>query len=179
MGKKREQEKERIDGGINRYSGSFSRTVKLDSLGNILAWMGEFFHSFLVCVLRRLMSFVCSTPTARMNDFISKRLITNKPTPIGVDAPSSSTSMPASAIISFELDATSLQQIESATKEFADHVAKYSVHYLNYGRYGKDGIKSMKTSPDGWYVPTLLKVARIELMICFAGHNKSFNSLIT
>lgn len=31
-------------------------------------------------------------------------------------------------------------------------MGQYGVSYLHYGRYGKEGIKKMKTSPDGWCV---------------------------
>lgn len=89
------------------------------------------------------------TPTARLNDFVSKRLLTNKPKPIGEGdvAPRES---PAVSPLSFELDDKSLKAIEAAKKEFAAHVDPYKVFYLHYGRYGKEGIKKMKTSPDGW-----------------------------
>ncbi|ORY45846.1 acyltransferase ChoActase/COT/CPT [Leucosporidium creatinivorum] len=89
------------------------------------------------------------TPTARLNDFLSKRLLTQKPSPIGASDPPPSAS-PAVKSLPFDLDDKSLKAIESAKKEFADHVGQYKVHYLHYGRYGKEGIKKMKTSPDGW-----------------------------
>lgn len=88
-----------------------------------------------------------------MNDFISKRLLTNKPTAIGASDPAPSAT-PAISELAFELDGKALGMIESATKEFADHVGQFDVFYLKYGRYGKDGIKAMKTSPDGWCVPS-------------------------
>jgi len=84
-----------------------------------------------------------------LNDFLSKRLLTQKPSPIGASDPPPSAS-PAIKSLPFDLDDKSLQAIESAKKEFADHVGQYKVHYLHYGRYGKEGIKKMKTSPDGW-----------------------------
>lgn len=84
-----------------------------------------------------------------MNDFISKRLITNKPGPIGCTDLTSSI-VPTISPLHFELDAKSLKAIEDAKVEFKDHVGQYVVKYLRYNRYGKDGIKNMKTSPDGW-----------------------------
>lgn len=99
-----------------------------------------------------LMQGFAGTPTARLNDFISKRLITNKPTVIGAADPAPS-AQPKIAELKFELDPKALGMIESATKEFAEHVGQFEVFYLKYGRYGKDGIKAMKTSPDGWCVP--------------------------
>lgn len=85
-----------------------------------------------------------------MNDFLTKRLITDTPTRVGVEA--SSTVTPAIDIIPFVLDSKSLKHIKDATTEFAKHVGKYQVHYVSYERYGKEGIKKMKTSPDGWSV---------------------------
>lgn len=98
-----------------------------------------------------------------MNDFISKRLITNQPAPIGIDDNLSSTSTPPCSSLAWELDSKSLATIEKATKEFGDHTSQYQVHYLNYGRYGKDGIKKMKTSPDGWLVILNARVFDVEL----------------
>ncbi|KAM0786990.1 hypothetical protein ACM66B_002408 [Microbotryomycetes sp. NB124-2] len=89
------------------------------------------------------------TPTARLNDYLTKRLLTNKPEPVGAsDPPAQET--PAVTALPFEADGATLKAIENARKEFADHVGQYQVHYLHYGRYGKEGIKKMKTSPDGW-----------------------------
>lgn len=84
-----------------------------------------------------------------MNDFISKRLITNSPTPVGAEI-IAAPSVPATSVLPFELDQQSLTHIQEGTKEFSAHVGNYKLHYLKYGRYGKDGIKKMKTSPDGW-----------------------------
>lgn len=88
------------------------------------------------------------TPTARMNDFISKRLLTDSPSPVGVGY--SSAIIPEVSPLHWQLDAKAQAQIQAATTEFAAATGRYAVHYVNYGRYGKDGIKKMKTSPDGW-----------------------------
>lgn len=87
------------------------------------------------------------TPTARLNDYLSKRLLSGE-SPVRSDHEISR--VPAVKDLPFELDATSKQQIEAAETEFAEHIKPYDVHYTLYTRYGKEGIKKMKTSPDGW-----------------------------
>ncbi|GAA6021226.1 hypothetical protein JCM10207_002580 [Rhodosporidiobolus poonsookiae] len=86
------------------------------------------------------------TPTARLNDFLSKRLLAREPFPPS----SSSSTAPSPLPLPFDLDATSLEHIQRAEAEFKAHIEPFEVHYLSYGRYGKDGIKAMKASPDGW-----------------------------
>lgn len=93
--------------------------------------------------------FGAGTPTARLNDFLSKRLLTQKPSPIGANDPAPSAS-PEIKPLEFELDSKSLEAIEKGKKEFAEHVEQYDLNYLHFGRYGKNGIKAQKTSPDGW-----------------------------
>ncbi|KAK4047181.1 hypothetical protein OIO90_006290 [Microbotryomycetes sp. JL221] len=89
------------------------------------------------------------TPTARLNDYLTKRLLTNKPELVGAqDPPAKET--PSVKPIPFEVDNITSSNIQKAEKEFVDHVNQYQVNYLHYGRYGKEGIKKMKTSPDGW-----------------------------
>ncbi|GAA6058396.1 hypothetical protein JCM3770_002472 [Rhodotorula araucariae] len=86
------------------------------------------------------------TPTARLNEFLTKRILSGKP----FEATASASGTPAPAHLPFELDATSRQHIADAETEFAAHIEPYDVHYTMYTRYGKEGIKKMKTSPDGW-----------------------------
>jgi len=81
-----------------------------------------------------------------MNDFLTKRVLKGDPFP----ASSAASGTPSPTPLPFELDATSRQHIAEAEKEFATHIAPYDVHYTMYTRYGKEGIKKMKTSPDGW-----------------------------
>ncbi|GAA5879903.1 hypothetical protein JCM16303_004391 [Sporobolomyces ruberrimus] len=87
------------------------------------------------------------TPTARLNDFLTKRLLTNKPFP---SPPSSTTSTPTPTPLPFSLDSEALTLIKEGEAEFEKHVEPYDVFYLSYDRYGKDEIKNMKCSPDGW-----------------------------
>ncbi|GAA5900440.1 hypothetical protein JCM8208_005362 [Rhodotorula glutinis] len=87
------------------------------------------------------------TPTARMNDYLTKRILHGDPFP--PPSPASS-SAPEPTQLKFDLDSTSRRHIADAEKEFAAHIDKYRVHYTMYTRYGKEGIKKMKTSPDGW-----------------------------
>ncbi|GAA5942886.1 choline/carnitine O-acyltransferase [Sporobolomyces koalae] len=87
------------------------------------------------------------TPTARLNDYLTKRLLTNKPFP---SPPGSTSGQPEPVPLSFELDSRALDLIGKAEAEFESHVKPYDVAYLAYDRYGKDEIKKMKCSPDGW-----------------------------
>lgn len=87
------------------------------------------------------------TPTARLNDYLSKRLLSGE-SPVRSD--NEICQVPNVKDLPFELDSTSKQQIEAAETEFAEHIKPYDVHYTLYTRYGKEGIKKMKTSPDGW-----------------------------
>ncbi|KAG0655375.1 Carnitine O-acetyltransferase mitochondrial [Rhodotorula mucilaginosa] len=87
------------------------------------------------------------TPTARLNDYLSKRLLSGE-SPVRSDNEISH--VPTVKDLPFELDSTSKQQIQAAETEFAEHIKPYDVHYTLYTRYGKEGIKKMKTSPDGW-----------------------------
>ncbi|KPV72701.1 uncharacterized protein RHOBADRAFT_39308 [Rhodotorula graminis WP1] len=96
-------------------------------------------HSFV----RRTLA---GTPTARMNDYLTKRILHGDAFP----SSSASSSAPEPTLLEFDLDSTSRQHIADAEKEFAAHIDKYRVHYTMYMRYGKEGIKKMKTSPDGW-----------------------------
>ncbi|GAA5869268.1 hypothetical protein JCM3774_004189 [Rhodotorula dairenensis] len=87
------------------------------------------------------------TPTARLNDYLSKRLLSGE-SPVEFD--NALSSVPKAEALPFQLDSTAKEQIEAAETEFAAHIAPYDVHYTLYTRYGKEGIKKMKTSPDGW-----------------------------
>ncbi|GAA6060182.1 hypothetical protein JCM10212_005183 [Sporobolomyces blumeae] len=87
------------------------------------------------------------TPTARLNDFLTKRLLSAK---AFATSPSLPSSPPKPTSLSFSLDAHTRQLVSNAEQEFRDHVAPYDVVYLSYDRYGKDEIKKMKVSPDGW-----------------------------
>jgi carnitine O-acetyltransferase len=90
------------------------------------------------------------TPTARLNDFVSRRLLSDSPTKVvGIDGEEGA----RVGKLEFELDGEGLRMVEDGRKEFREHVGAYEVFYLRYGRYGKDGIKKMGFSPDAWYVP--------------------------
>ncbi|GAA5866276.1 hypothetical protein JCM8547_007226 [Rhodosporidiobolus lusitaniae] len=86
------------------------------------------------------------TPTARLNDLLTKRLLSGTPP----SYESSFSAAPSPKPLPFELDSTSLSHIADAETEFAEHIKPYDVHYTSYMRYGKDGIKKTGNSPDGW-----------------------------
>ncbi|KAI5474216.1 acyltransferase ChoActase/COT/CPT, partial [Pseudohyphozyma bogoriensis] len=113
------------------------------------------------------------TPTARMNDFITRRLLTDAPSPIGPE-PHCDVEPPTPTYLSFELDDTSKAHISKAKKEFASHVGQYDVHYKRYTRYGKGGIKKMKISPDGWFVGNLLRCTSLSLILDEAAQTRRF-----
>lgn len=117
----------------------------MDGMCNPLASSG----SICSCVPNLISNDSLGTPTARMCDFISKRLITNQPVAIGAND-AAPTSTPSQTLLPFELDSKSLGYIKTATKEFQDHVGGFDLLHTSYERYGKEGIKQMKTSPDGW-----------------------------
>lgn len=87
------------------------------------------------------------TPTARLNDYLSKRLLSGESP---VEFANATSTVPEVSALAFQLDSTAKQQVQAAETEFAAHIAPYDVHYTLYTRYGKEGIKKMKTSPDGW-----------------------------
>ncbi|SGY41705.1 BQ5605_C003g02542 [Microbotryum silenes-dioicae] len=89
------------------------------------------------------------TPTARLSDFVSKRLLTRQPVEVGSSDPAPKSS-PTIEALDFHVDAQTKHAIEKGKKEFEKHVGGHEVFYLHYGRYGKEGIKRNKTSPDGW-----------------------------
>lgn len=89
------------------------------------------------------------TPTARLNDFLSKRLLSPS-TPVAGTEPFFTTSAPTPLELPFVVEPAVENLIEQAETEFAAHVAGYDLKYLRYDRYGKDGIKAMGVSPDAW-----------------------------
>lgn len=147
-----EARREGTGGGTSRCSGSCTRTARAASSASIRAWTVR--GSFLPTQLNPPSSadFFPSpppegTPTARLNDFISSHLLTAPPS----HSPCTCAS-PTPVPLRFDLDSTSLNAITAAETEFAEHIEPYDVHYLSYQRYGKDGIKAMGASPDGWFV---------------------------
>lgn len=52
--------------------------------------------------------------------------------------------------VRFELDEASKTSITKAQQEYNKEVANQELGYLYYTRYGKNGIKAAKSSPDGW-----------------------------
>ncbi|KAM0753016.1 acyltransferase ChoActase/COT/CPT [Meredithblackwellia eburnea MCA 4105] len=88
------------------------------------------------------------TPTARMNDFLSKRLLSDAQVPGTGSDFTSSASTPS--LLPFKVSSSVQTQIDKAQKEFDAHISEYEVHYETFTRYGKEGIKAMGVSPDAW-----------------------------
>ncbi|KAL8279314.1 hypothetical protein RQP46_008351 [Phenoliferia psychrophenolica] len=88
------------------------------------------------------------TPTARLNDFLSKRLLSSEQVPgTGADF---TTTAPAPLSLPFVVSSEVTKMISTAEAEFKDHIGKFELVCLRYDRYGKDGIKAMGVSPDAW-----------------------------
>lgn len=90
------------------------------------------------------------TPTARMSDFVSTRLLTSLPAPLSPLAVSATPVLVTP--LPFTLDRKALTMIGEAEKEFTKHVDAYELFYCSFERYGKEGIKKMGVSPDAWSV---------------------------
>lgn len=90
------------------------------------------------------------TPTARLNDFLSKRLLSAEP--VAGTGPEFTTSAPTLSALPFTVSSEVAKMITTAEAEFKDHINQFELVYHRYDRYGKDGIKAMGVSPDAWYV---------------------------
>ena len=84
------------------------------------------------------------TPTMRMNHYLGERL--NKR---DYSTEGSSASIEPQTL-QFELDESSKSSISQAQQDYAKASADQDLGYLYYTRYGKNGIKAAKSSPDGW-----------------------------
>ena len=54
------------------------------------------------------------------------------------------------APLQFKLDDTSLSHINQATEDHVKNINANVLHYMFYDTYGKEQIKKVKCSPDGW-----------------------------
>jgi len=94
------------------------------------------------------------TPTARLNDYITARLLSHNP---HNPSPASESFDPSSAasLHTFALDKKSMAYIQKATKDHDEAFRGFDLKYHSYQRYGKEGIKKMGFSPDGWTQMTI------------------------
>ncbi|KAK4706156.1 hypothetical protein P7C70_g58, partial [Phenoliferia sp. Uapishka_3] len=88
------------------------------------------------------------TPTARLNSFLSARLLSTESVP-GTDSSFSSASI-TPHLLPLEINTEVEKLIGAAQGEFESHAGSYDVQYSRYSKYGKDGIKAMGFSPDAW-----------------------------
>ena len=79
-----------------------------------------------------------------MNDYIGHRLI-NRDFPTG-----GSNGKIQTIPMVFDVDDQTQTSISQARSSFAEAAAGEALGYLHYSRYGKEGIKRQKCSPDGW-----------------------------
>ena len=84
------------------------------------------------------------TPTMRMNHYLGERLNKRDYATTGSD-----TAIEPEQL-SFKLEEASKASIAQAKQDYANASADQDLGYLYYTRYGKNGIKAAKSSPDGW-----------------------------
>jgi carnitine O-acetyltransferase len=82
--------------------------------------------------------------SAKVNDYIGHRLSKRDFPKGGSDNQLSPTYLP------FESDANTRASVSEATSSYSKAVSEQALDYLHYARYGKEGIKAQKCSPDGW-----------------------------
>ncbi|KAI0320157.1 acyltransferase ChoActase/COT/CPT [Amylostereum chailletii] len=87
------------------------------------------------------------TPTLRLNEFILAALAAKK---IDLGPPTPSSSLPKPQEITFKTNATVLEDISTAEKNFDKLVGAHDLEVLHYDAYGKNFIKNFKVSPDAW-----------------------------
>lgn len=84
------------------------------------------------------------TPTAKVNDYIGARLSKGD-----MEVQGSTSALPVKAL-DFDVDDATRQAIEKTRKSYMQVVEEEDMGFLYYTRYGKNGIKAAKSSPDGW-----------------------------
>lgn len=84
------------------------------------------------------------TPTMRMNHYLGDRLSRRD---ISTDGASGTVKAEK---LAFAVDEATRSSIQQAKSEYAAAVDGQDLGYLYYARYGKNGIKAAKSSPDGW-----------------------------
>lgn len=84
------------------------------------------------------------TPTAKVNDYIGARLSKGD-----VDVQGSTTDISVEAL-DFKVDDKTKSAIKETRKGYMKAVEEEDMGFLYYTRYGKNGIKAAKSSPDGW-----------------------------
>nr|ODN85714.1 carnitine O-acetyltransferase [Cryptococcus depauperatus CBS 7841] len=103
-------------------------------------------------------SMLDGTPTLRLNEFILASLDHGK---IPLELPESeraTSSMPEPEEIKFVLDNHIRDVIKQSQKGFAEEIAQQSLHMAKYKGYGKNVIKTYRTSPDA-YVQLIKQLA--------------------
>lgn len=84
------------------------------------------------------------TPTAKVNDYIGQRLSKRDVTTSG-----SADSIDVEHL-AIQTDKRITDAINKARSDYQQATGQQSMGYLHYPRYGKEGIKAQKCSPDGW-----------------------------
>lgn len=84
------------------------------------------------------------TPTAKVNDYIGARLSKGD-----VDVQGSTSRINVESL-ELKVDSKTRQAIEETRKSYDKAVEEEDMGFLYYTRYGKNGIKAAKSSPDGW-----------------------------
>ncbi|ODN89753.1 carnitine O-acetyltransferase [Cryptococcus wingfieldii CBS 7118] len=95
-------------------------------------------------------SMLDGTPTLRLNEFMLASLANQK---IPLELPEgerNSASMPEPEEVVFELDAKTKQIVEESKKGFSEEMARQNLSMVTFNGYGKNFIKTLKTSPDAY-----------------------------
>ena len=79
-----------------------------------------------------------------MNDYLGQRLLSRDFPGQGSEA-----QVPAT-LLTFDVDDRTHSSITEARSAYLQAVSEQAMGYLHYSRYGKEGIKKQKCSPDGW-----------------------------
>lgn len=89
------------------------------------------------------------TPTSRLNDWLLRSLDANK-IPLGPATPRPLSSLPSVTPLTFDLPQPVVAAIGKSIEAHDQVMAKHQLAVLQYDGYGKDLIKSFKTSPDSF-----------------------------
>jgi len=88
------------------------------------------------------------TPTSRLNDWLCRSLDMGK-IDLGSSTRSAS-SLPKVTPITFDLPSSAVTAIKDSIKAHDETMAKHDLAVLEFAGYGKDTIKTYKTSPDSY-----------------------------
>ncbi|KAF4446466.1 carnitine O-acetyltransferase [Fusarium austroafricanum] len=104
-------------------------------------------------------SMMDGTPTHRLNDYVNDLIFGNK---LDFSDPSVRSNLPDPQHVNFEITPEVQSEIDRATKDFNDVIAKHELAVQAYQGYGKGLIKKFKCSPDA-YVQMIIQLAYYKM----------------